>query len=236
MLIAASLQKVAELETNAHCIALAAQSPPAILKVWYEDDDPRLPLISSGVAYTAPRWGNGAAAPYDIDPDRVRTIIESYRQFRGDHKPIDTALFRLSETWGGWNLEERSIDPGISLEAVLMHLPGKPKGENNEISYKLGVRASWLVGATLDERLAMFKKVRRLYDFRSKAVHSGKIETKPEKWQALDEEIELGIALTGRIIIALLARGAWPKWDELVLGGDSREEGGPIGISQPGAG
>ncbi len=212
-------KEVNQLRTIANCIALAAQRPAAILKVWYEDDDARFPLISSGVGFNDPRWGSGAAAPYDIDPGRVQNIVVSYQKFSGDRKPLDTAMLRLAEAWGGWHREERAIDLGISLEAVLTYTPDGQSDDNNEISYKLGVRASWLMGANPADRLAVFKKIRRLYRLRSQAAHTGNVKTKPETWRALDEEIEAGIALACQIVVAVLARGAWPNWDELVLGG-----------------
>ena len=103
-----------------------------------------------------------------------------------------------------------------------MYTPNGRSDDNNEISYKLGMRAAWLIGANPDDRMILFQKVRQLYRFRSQAAHSGEVKTKPDTWQAweaLDEEIEAGIALAGRIIVAVLALGAWPNWDELVLRG-----------------
>ena len=108
-------KEIAQLRTVAHCIALAAERPTAILKVWYEDDDLRLPLATSGVLYSDPRWGSGAAAPYAIDPGRVRAIVASYQRFRGKLGAVETALTRLAGAWGGWHREERAIDLGIAL-------------------------------------------------------------------------------------------------------------------------
>ena len=199
------------------------------MKAWFEEDDARFPLISGGVSFNDPGWRSGAAAPYDIDPERVRNIVTSYQKFGGDRKPLDTAMLRLAEAWRGWHREERAIDLGISLEAVLTYTPDGQPDDNNEISYKLGVRASWLIGANPADRMAVFRKIRRLYRFRSQAAHSGKVKTKPETWRALDEEIEAGIALAGQIVLAVLARGAWPNWYELVLGVPAPEEDGATG-------
>ena len=209
--------EVDQLRRIAYCIALAAGGSSAILKIWYEDDDPRFPLVSSGVSYSDPRWGNGAVAAYDINLEQVRTIYWNYENFRGVRKPIDIAMLRLAEAWGGWHREERVIDLGIALEAILMYMPGQTE-DNNEISYKLGIRASWLVGKSPSDRLSIYRKIRRLYRFRSQAVHSGSVKTKPDTWKALDEELNAGIALAREIIVAILMLGDWPNWDELVLG------------------
>jgi Apea-like HEPN len=134
-------------------------------------------------------------------------------------------MTRLASAWSGWRREERTIDLGICLETLLTYTPRGRADDNNEIGYKLGVRAGWLMGANLKDRLTAFKKVRRLYPFRSQAAHCGEVKTKPETWRALDEEIEAGIGLAGEVVVALLARGAWPDWDELVLGGSADGSG-----------
>ena len=215
-------KEVIELQAVAHCIALVAHRPPAILKVWYEDDDPRLPLLSSGITFSDPRWGSGAAAPYEIDADRVRAIFSSYQRFSGDRTPLDTAMLRLADAWGDWRREDRVIDLGISLEAVLMYKRSGRSNDNSEIGYKLRIRAGWLMGETPSARLDVFKTVGKLYDYRSQAAHTGKVKTTPKTWRAIDDEIEDGIALAGQILLAVLKLGEWPNWDSLVLGEPGR--------------
>ena len=181
---------------------------------------PRFPLASSGVVYSDPRWGSGSAETYMIDPERTRSLVCNYQKFcPSDRRAIDTALARLAQAWGGWYREERAIDLGIALESALMGGPGIPSNNKSEITYKLGVRAAWLIGADSKERKEVFQKIRQLYDFRSNAAHLGEVKTKPDTWQQVDEKIEAGIVLAGRIVAAILARAEWPNWDDLVLGG-----------------
>ena len=211
--------QIAQLQTMAYCIALTAERSPAILRVWIEEDDPRLPIMSSGVVYADPRWGQGRATPYDVDPEKVRVIYANYIKFQDDTRPIDTAMSRLADALGGWHREERAIDLGIGLEVLLTHIQDGQGSPNTEISYKLGIHAGWLLGGDTAERTAICRKVRRLYKFRSQAAHSGVVKPKSGTWAAIDDEIEAGIALGGRIVTAILELGKWPDWDELVLGG-----------------
>ena len=212
---------IAQLRTLAHCIALTAERPAAIFKVWFENDDPRLPLISSGVAFSDPRWGSTAAEPYVLDLTRFRATVASYRAFHGDLHPIETALARLTEAWGGWRREERAIDLGIALEAILMYTANGRNNDKSEINYKLRTRAAWLLGRNLSDRQTLFQQVGRLYQFRSDAAHSGIVKTSANTWQKTDDAIEAGIVLMGRIIATVLELGMWPDWDEIVLGGGS---------------
>ena len=212
------LSQIAQLRTMAYCIALTAGHSPAILRVWLENDDPRLPIVSSEVVYANPRWAKGRATSYDVDSERVSSVYASYLNFQGDRRPLDIAMSRLTDALGGWEREERAIDVGITLEVLLTHTQGGQRGQNTEIRYKLGVHAGWLIGVDSADRIFICRKIRRLYNFRSQAAHSGVVKTRSDTWAEIDDEIETGIALGGRIVIAILKLGAWPKWDELVFG------------------
>lgn len=212
------LSQIAQLRKMAYCIALTAERSPAILTVWCEDDDPRLPILSSGVGYGDPRWGRGTATPYNVDPEQVHSLYANYIKFRGDLHPIDTAMSRLAEAWGGWSREERAIDLGIGLEVVLTHTRGKDSNQNTEIRYRLGVHAGWLLGGNAAERKSICQKIRRLYDLRSQAAHFGTVKGKLDTWTAIDDEIEADIALESRIVTAILSQGEWPDWNDLVFG------------------
>lgn len=214
------MEEVDRLHAAANCIGLAAGRHPAIFKVLVEDDDPRFPLASSGILFTSPYWGGGAVAgPFEVDVARVREIAAHYLNFGSDRAPLDTAMQRLAEARSGWRLEDRALDLGIALEAVLMHAPGGGQDANAEIGFKLGLRAAWLVGVDGAERVQVHRQVKRLYGLRSKAAHSGRIKSKAKSWLDVETEINAGADLAGRIICAVLARDAWPDWEELVLAG-----------------
>ena len=213
-------KELEQLRAIVNCIALVGECTTPTIMVFYENDDPRLPLISSGVTFTDPDWGTKAVTAHSIDAQRVRAVLTSYKSFAGDRRPLDMAMTRLSDARGGWHREERAIDLGISLEAMLMYEPGRRAGDTAEISYKLRSRAAWLVGANPALRRDVFRQVGQLYDYRSQAAHSGSVRTKPETWRALDEEIDAGTALASNLLLALLKRGRWPDWNDLVLGGE----------------
>jgi hypothetical protein len=142
-------KELEQLRAIVNCIALVGECTTPTIMVFYENDDPRLPLISSGVTFTDPDWGTKAVTAHSIDAQRVRAVLTSYKSFAGDRRPLDMAMTRLSDARGGWHREERAIDLGISLEAMLMYEPGRRAGDTAEISYKLRSRAARLVGEIL---------------------------------------------------------------------------------------
>jgi hypothetical protein len=150
----------------------------------------------------------------------IRGVIADYQQFEGARGPIETSMARLAAAWGGRNRESRAVDLGIALESMLMFEVGTGGREpSTEIRYKLGLRAAWLAGNEFADRESVFRSVRQLYDLRSQAAHAGRVSVSSNNWQAVNEKIEAGIALTGQLIITLLSRGSWPDWNRLVLGG-----------------
>ena len=60
------------------------------------------------------------------------------------------------------------IDLGIALEALYLG-----NGDNQELRFKLALRASWHLGKNKTNRQELFRRFRQIYDYRSQAVHRG---------------------------------------------------------------
>lgn len=84
---------------------------------------------------------------------------------------------------------------------------------NTEITHKIGSRAAWLLGQNAEERATIFGEIKALYHARSKAVHEG---TLPKK-----SKVDLNEAdrLVTQILNAIAARGRFPSWSNLTMGG-----------------
>lgn len=94
--------------------------------------------------------------------------------------------------------------------------------QKTEISFKMRLRAAWLLGETSDQRSKISLLVRDIYSLRSSAVHGGALHTSKKKMVPDKEIAELlwqGDALCVTIIEKILARGeGWPDWNDTVLG------------------
>jgi hypothetical protein len=124
---------------------------------------------------------------------------------------LSVAIDRLSKSRYYDTREDSAIDLGIAVEALLMHGEQESK---SEIGFKLGLRAGWLLGNTVDERVAVKKRVAALYGARSTAAHRGRL--KPSKFDQPDAD-----SLVLSLINTLLNRGDMPDWTSLTFGGQS---------------
>lgn len=81
---------------------------------------------------------------------------------------IRTSLWRFNQAVNSHRLENKAIDLGTSIEAVLT-----PDSTQNQLSLQVSLIASMLVSNNLNERLELYDLIKKLYDVRSKSVHNG---------------------------------------------------------------
>ena len=67
---------------------------------------------------------------------------------------------------------DKAIDGGICLEALF------GDDNNQEITYRLSLRAALLLSNDPTERVAISKDVKQFYNLRSKAVHGARLKLK----------------------------------------------------------
>lgn len=93
---------------------------------------------------------------------------------------IDTALERLMRTYTIKNWLDCIIDLTIALEALI------GPSDNQELSHRIALRASWLLEKDTDSSNRIYKIVRAMYDIRSARVHGRRPpENKVNKWLRL---------------------------------------------------
>ncbi len=151
-------------------------------------------------------------SPLPIQAVVVRRIYESLEKFRNGESLV-RSIERLGRARIAVSPVDRALELGIAAEIALMH-DNSPT--NAEITYKIGSRAAWLLGRDHDEREAIFLNMKKLYQARSQAVHSGTLSPK--------SSIDLDAAdrLVARVLIAILERGSFPDWNNLTMGGDGQ--------------
>ena len=157
-----------------------------------------------------------------VDLAKVQSFFHDYENFEGDVQAIDIATSRVSRCPLRSTLEDRAIELGIALEAVLMFSPlGEDRsGINQEISFKIGTRAVWLLGINREDRKVIFSQARRLYELRSRSTHGTRFKEKD--CDKIAHDLDNGAMLVRRIVGAILARRKWIDWIDLTLGSTSR--------------
>ena len=210
------VEHIAEVTALAMVIALSTTATIGIARMYWGDADPRLPFVTEPVAYGDPQWIEGSVdQPTAIDEAALRKVVNLYLNFTGAKDGIDLIIKRLNRSRRMWREEDRAIEIGIALEALLMH---GDKTKNQEITFKLGLRAAWLLGNSLEGRLTIVEQVRDLYGLRSTAVHQGKL-SRTNDVLAREMCLSNGADLVRRLLLTILERGQWPDWRALVLGG-----------------
>ena len=122
---------------------------------------------------------------------------------------------------------DRMIDLGIAFEALYLL-----DGERGEIRFKLAVRAAWHLGKDKDDRNELLTKFKQIYDHRSNAVHSGKLDEKVKfggERIPISEFIEKAQGLCRESIMKILEDGRFPNWNDLILGSEVESDVVAIG-------
>jgi hypothetical protein len=201
----------------------------AMRMFWVEAKDPLMGIgvdldwragreifVAEGVEVDVGNVGQLAAAYFNIEQKLRREML---------HIPLDRfdrAVRELDD------LADASIDLGIALEALLLHELNGPsrKGKHGqdrgrdrgELRFRLSLRGAWLAGNDPTERADIHQTLKGVYDLRSVAVHTGRVDPTQKNYQKFGR----GIQLCQQLIRRVIDEGGRVDWDALVLGGPAR--------------
>jgi hypothetical protein len=154
-----------------------------------------------------------AAYPFVSFPTEAAAVKRAYDQLASfaEIESLVRAIDRLGRARMARSPVDQALELGIAAEIALMH---GDSSNNTEITHKIGSRAAWLLGEDAEARATIFGDIKALYHARSKAVHEG---TLPKK-----SKVDLNDAdrLVARILNAIAARGRFPDWSSLTMGGE----------------
>ncbi|HHG3228903.1 TPA: hypothetical protein ACPVXW_000435 [Vibrio parahaemolyticus] len=141
----------------------------------------------------------------ELDIQYVQLLFNSYMKMEERLRlPIDISLSRRCQAMNTWNNVNKAIDLGIAVESVLTS-----PDTTVQLSLQIRILGSKLVGKNIDDRLRISALLNALYQVRSSAVHTGKLNThykvkglgsKVQPNTILDE----GIDILGRCLIAII--------------------------------
>jgi hypothetical protein len=105
---------------------------------------------------------------------------------------------------------DQAIDLGIAAEMIFLH---EMSGDRGELRFRTALRAAWLLGKDGKDRRAVFDCMRKAYDARSAAVHTGALAD-----ERFIEILKLADGYCAEAMRLLIRRGGLPTaWDALVL-------------------
>jgi hypothetical protein len=199
------------------CMAVACKGVIDLIATWSQPAAAKIPAVFPTGAMSTVGGGFSRRPPKVFDSARVQRIINLFTEFRGERASLHVPLERLNSAMVQTRVVDRAIDLGIALEALLMHEPSTgQRSDNQELRFKIGLRGAWLGGGTPEKRQACAVTLRKLYDLRSAAVHSGRI-TRGDTMEH-HHFLESGEDLCADLITKVLETGCWPDWDKLVVG------------------
>ena len=185
-------------------------------------------MLSCALAFMAldPNFGPGSKMGFatwewwkvkELEPAKAgeaRDLCEAWGRFdRGDRDALELSLGRLVSSGrrnrGRFWHEDRLLDIAVALE-VLFGLQG------GELTHKLSVRAAHLLGASGEERLAVYKSVQRLYEERSRIIHGAR-RRRDRRRQDIEDAVEGGYRIGREAFLEILARGSMPDWTRVAL-------------------
>jgi hypothetical protein len=200
------------------CMAVACRGVIDLINAWSQPASAKIPAVFPTVAMSTAGGGFSRRPAKEFDSAGVQRIINLFTEFRGERTSLHVPLERLNSAMAQTRIVDRAIDLGIALEALLMHESNTGRrSDNQELRFKIGLRGAWLGGGTPDKRQVCAGTLRKLYDLRSTAVHSGRITRGDTKEH--HHFLESGEDLCADLITKVLETGCWPDWDKLVVGG-----------------
>ncbi|HEY5236868.1 MAG TPA: hypothetical protein VIJ62_00685 [Rhizomicrobium sp.] len=178
---------------------------------WVQSDNWFLSAgMNSGWQFS--RSGEHWARDADISTEEAEPLALEYfaLDLRKRHKVLRIPLDRLGRAGREGDFADRAIDLGIALESLLL-------GDNDlgELSFRLSLHGAWLIGNDEAERLEIQKSLKKLYELRSRAVHSGAIERSAKTGTTIARATEISQSLIRKAIELKCEI----DWQRLVVGG-----------------
>jgi hypothetical protein len=159
-----------------------------------------------------------------IDETRIEEIKDRYGELVNLSSEVKEKLQIPIDRWIKSRAEDNSIDKivdlGIALEALYLS-----EGTKEQLTLQFRLRAAWHLGENKEQRKALMKEFKAIYDWRSAVVHTGKLpkkgsgkKKKPYTPKEVREFITRAQDLCRDSILKILEDGEFPDWNNLILG------------------
>ena len=112
---------------------------------------------------------------------------------------------------------DKMIDLGIAFESIYL----SDINATTELSFRFRLHASWYLGTDKKNRRTLLTEFKRIYELRSKAVHTGKLPKNvkiEDKSVPTLEFIKRAQDLCQQSIIKIVEDRQFPEWASLILG------------------
>lgn len=165
---------------------------------------------------------NNMDSPASLDESQILQLRSCVSHFmaleEGNRSRLRVPLDRLN---GSYLARMRSVDVAIELGIALESLYA-PSKLSEGIGYAVRTRAARFLGGSIEERNAVVKRIKDVYDLRSRAVHAGRFDAgeRSKKWSDeanVRNALEEGQGLVGKSLVKIIQEGE-PNWEDFDIG------------------
>ena len=167
-----------------------------------------------------PDYGSGIGIINETDINKAKHLYKLLTNPSSNiGEKLEIPIDRWIKSKTSQSFEDSIIDLGIAFESLYL----ADRDGNSELSFQLRLRASWFLGRDKKaHREDLMKDFTKIYDWRSKVVHTGKLPNKTKRTpftrQEIAEFIEKSQDLCRQSILKVLKNGEFPDWNNLILG------------------
>lgn len=198
-----------DLDKFLHHLSLACHNPIVPVMRWCHTNKMEPFVIPSG--FTSWTEAKFPRPPVTVSESDILVAKDLYRKFDELNSDVQEKLSIAVSRWVKSKNEpyvDRIIDLGIAFEVLYLG------GSLEQLSFTFRLRASWHLGNSPSERQELMRVFKKVYNFRSKAVHTGQLPDDKETGEMLDKADEL----CARAIMKFINDGGFPDWVSLVTG------------------
>ena len=201
------------------CIALSLSINHIVEEVsWWSYIDPdqvyAVNALRNSLAYAPGKILGSSKPSIEVNKKDIQEAVSLYVARKSLSQKVARKLRVPIDRWIKSKMNENGVDTFINLGTALESLYLRDINAQGEVGFKLSLRAAWYLGNDAQERIALKKDFSKIYELRSKAVHSGILKESyvPPKFTERAQELCL------KSITKIIQNGEFPDWNQLVMG------------------
>ena len=217
-------QEIPNLNINTLCnmFALIANIAvrPFIWSVYISDDE--LLVYEGGGFGCARTSGDKPRDMYSVSVSNIqineaKNLYSMYINLSPEvREKLDVAIPRWIKSKESRGSVDTMIDLGIAFESLFLD-----KNTKEQLSFTFRFHAACYLGESKDDRKELLAEFKAIYNCRSTAIHTGKLDNEIKvgnKKVLVHEFFKKSQDLCLKSIMKVITDGKFPDWDELILG------------------
>ncbi|MBS1160699.1 MAG: hypothetical protein H6R15_3118 [Proteobacteria bacterium] len=183
---------------------------------WFTFDDPDLEeanILSGGRSMQMLEILPLGAKDYPtLNCAEAQEMVAGYINLTGDNRSkVRVALQRLNQALRRHNTGDSAVELATGLEALF------GDSDNSEMTHKIRMRTARVIGGAQQERIKNAQLIKRMYEIRSKLVHTGHVDLNKtfkigEQSMTARDIVDQAVQICAQAIKTIIRRGSIPNW------------------------